>query len=103
MNRFLSANLQVWHALVGLGVIVALGAGGVVMARPAPAPPVVESPIGVTPAVFTTGTIRMAANISHTGVTIRIADGKKSVLSAAFTVPSGQRADIVSFFNAEAY
>jgi hypothetical protein len=103
MNRFLSANLRVWHLLVGLGAVVALGAGGVVMARPVSAPRVLELSGGVTPAVYATGTIRMASNISHDSVTIHEADGKKSVLSASFVVPSGQRADIVSFFSAEAY
>jgi hypothetical protein len=103
MNRFLSANLQVWHLLVGLGAVVGVGAAGVVMARPVSAPPVVHSSNGVMPAVYATGTIRIGSNVSHDGVYIKSADGKKSVLSASFTVPSGQRADIVSFFNAEAF
>jgi hypothetical protein len=100
----LSANLQVWHLFVGLAVLVALGAGGVVMARPAPPPSIAESTGGVTPAAFfPSGSFHMTANVSHDNLTVKSTDGEKSVLHIAFTVPAGQLADIVGLFNAEAY
>jgi hypothetical protein len=104
MNKLLSANLQVWHLFVGLAVLVALGAGGVVMARPAPPPSIAESTGGVTPAAFfPSGSFHMTANVSHDNLTVKSTDGEKSVLHIAFTVPAGQLADIVGLFNAEAY
>ena len=104
MKKLLSANLQVWHLLVGIAFIAMATTGGVVIAGPH-APPVWEAKVdAAAPAAFVPeGTMRMATAFAEVSQTVKAADGFVTVLSATFSVPSGQTADIAAFFNAAAY
>ena len=102
--RLLSANLQVWHVLVSMGVIALITTGSVVMAGPHAPPPWRGKVDHLTPAAFVpSGEFRMATAVATTAQYVKSVDGKVTVLSAAFNVPSGQTADIAAFFNAEGY
>jgi hypothetical protein len=104
MKKLLSANLQVWHLLAGIGVIALATTGGVVMAGPH-APPAWGAKVEtVTPAAFVPpGNFRMATAAVNGSQYVKATDGVVTVISVPFIVPSGHAADIVAFFNAEAY
>ena len=105
MKKLLSANLQVWHLLVGIAFIAMAMTGGVVIAGPYAPPVWGEAKVdAAAPAAFVPeGTMRMATAFAEVSQTVKAADGFVTVLSATFSVPSGQTADIAAFFNAAAY
>src|SRR6187200_2018283 len=105
MKKLLSANLQVWHLLVGIAFIAMAMTGGVVIAGPYAPPAWGEAKVdAAAPAAFVPeGTMRMATAFAEVAQYVKATDGVVTVLSASFSVPSGQTADIAAFFNAAAY
>jgi hypothetical protein len=105
MKKLLSANLQVWHLLVGIAFIAMAMTGGVVIAGPYAPPVWGEAKVdAAAPAAFVPeGTMRMATAFAEVAQYVKATDGVVTVLSASFSVPSGQTADIAAFFNAAAY
>jgi hypothetical protein len=104
MTKLLSAQLQVWHLLVGIAFIAMATTGGVVIAGPY-APPVWSAKIdAATPAAFLpAGAIRMAAASARVAQYVKSTDGDVTVLTVDFSVPIGHTADVAAFFNAESY
>jgi hypothetical protein len=99
-KRLLSAELKVWHLLLVV-VLLAVGTGTAVARQSAP-PTDADSGVS-SDRLFPSGAFKMAAAKSTTSMTVHEADGEVTVLQVGFSVPSGRKADIAAFFNAEAY
>jgi hypothetical protein len=99
-KRLLSAELKLWHLLLVV-VLLAVGTGGASAGQTA-TPPGAGSNLS-SDAFFPSGAFNMAAAKSHNSLTVHSVDGEVAVLRVAFSVPSGQKADIAAFFSAEAY
>jgi hypothetical protein len=100
IKRLLSAELKVWHLLLVV-VLLAVGTGTAVARQSAPP---IDDDSGVSSdRLFPSGAFKMAAAKSTDSLTVEVADGEVTVLQVDFSVPSGKKADIAVFFNAEAY
>jgi hypothetical protein len=99
-KRLLSVELKLWHLLLVV-VLLAVGAGSTSVAQTAP-PTDAHSDVS-SDAFFPSGAFRMAAAHSNISQVVHSVDGEVTVLQADFSVPSGKKADIAAFFNAEAY
>ena len=98
-KRLLSTQLKLWHLLLVVGLLaVATGASAGQNATPTGAHSDLSSA-----ALFPSGVFNMAAARSNSSLTVHAVDGEVTVLQVAFSVPTGKKADIAVFFNAEAY
>src|SRR5437867_1853053 len=99
IKGLLTRELRVWH-LLAVGVFL-LGSGSGVLGAPVKTD--TANPAGVSDSYLAAGQFRMAANSSTASQTVTSGNGWTEVLRVSFTIPSGQKAGIVAFFNAEAY
>ena len=98
-KRLLSTELKLWHLLLVV-VLLAIGTG---TSFGQTFPPAGADADRSSDVLFTPGSFRMAAASSNTSQTVHSIDGDVEILRVSFSVPSGKRADIAVFFNAEAY
>lgn len=98
IKRVLSTELRVWHLVAVVVLVLASGSGAMAGSAP-PATPAPANPESYLAA----GRFRMATSSSTTPLFVKSVDDWKEVLRASFRVPSGQKAGIAAFFNAEAY
>src|SRR4051812_12063662 len=99
IKRLLTTEVRVWH-LLAVGVLILGSGSGVMGASVGPENPVTANP----EAYLASGSFRMAASSATTPIYVKSNDTFPyvwtEVLRATFTIPSGQRAGIIAFFNA---
>jgi hypothetical protein len=98
IKGLLTRELRVWHLLLVVVLLLASTSGvlGAPVAHDTSRPAALDSYLAA-------GQFRMAAASSTDSQTVHSVDGWVEVLRASFTIPSGQKAGVAAFFNAEAY
>jgi hypothetical protein len=101
-KRLLSAELKLWHLL--LVVVLLVIGSGTSFGQTGPPTDADSSHSSLSSnAFFPSGSFHMAAASSNISQYVHAVDGEVEVLRVSFSVPSGKKADIAAFFNAEAY